>query len=785
MNLFTDYFNYISEVESKVMAHAEEIGMCFFQGKMPAEITDHDTSLADRHNNGRMTMKLTTDAGCFMYKPHPLAGDIAARGLFEKYFDDIIKVPKTIDYDSYGFAEYIENRPADNLKDAKKYFYNLGGIAAIAHAIGMGDLVMENFLAEGPVPVFVDSEFFLSPVRPSAIGRRDLEGAFGKQVRAAFEQTAIFGFLKEGQPVGLLNCWDFQNKGLPVIDGVTQKTFDYTADILQGYEDVYRRCMENKEGIMDSLSELKGKRMRVFVRSTEYYFTMVKIAKDPRLLESEALKKHLFGRMADIYKTAGLTGYEKLLEKEQESILKEDIPMFWAEPSARDLYFGDECVFEGFFEKSMIENAKDRLDALSDTDMVFSKELLGRLFESTVIFPDKESVKIDPDSEPIDAAAAVSAAKEIFEKLYSQMLTAPDGSRGLISVRYASAAPEPCDETIGMGITGAAVFAAAVKKILPECEKETAEVIDKALSIIEIYIKSFEDGNLGEDKLKEVGFFSGYAGILEGLLIIKQLVNDERVNNLCTRLYRLSGICNLGNTANPGIYNGPAGFILALCDERNEILDQGMVKKAADILISEVTSENYKLLSGFGNGISGIGTALLAAYKATSEERFLVEAHRCFDEEHELYRDELSTWPDLREKEDDGRYMHGICSGAPGIAIAMSVAEKFGIETAAIDKERALNAMRTLPALHADRVCCGNASLAEALLTLKDYEDASKILGKIHDRYKKTGELSMSNPGSTNAYIPGLMFGCAGVGYEFLRFAYPDIIPGLFDFGLQ
>ena len=134
--------------------------------------------------------------------------------------------------------------------------------------------------------------------------------------------------------------------------------------------------------------------------------------------------------------------------------------------------------------------------------------------------------------------------------------------------------------------------------------------------------------------------------------------------------------------------------------------------------------------------------------------------------------------------------MHGYCSGAPGIGImthriltSFSGSDREMPEYDSLYKScrkcalLAAAANEKLPLLYRDHLCCGNSAIAEYYLSNGEQEKAGRVLYAMYLR-KKTAGTYMTIPAEYRTRRPmlSLFYGIAGVGYEMLRYAFPDRI---------
>lgn len=128
-------------------------------------IVDVSLAAGDTHNHGRSVMVFHTDAGTLVYKPHDLRVDDQIYGFVERFFPDFVGIPRSVAFGrDFGVCEFIEKRRAEGDDEAKRFWYNLGGLTAFAKLFGSTDLHFQNILCHGTVPYLIDLETILAPV---------------------------------------------------------------------------------------------------------------------------------------------------------------------------------------------------------------------------------------------------------------------------------------------------------------------------------------------------------------------------------------------------------------------------------------------------------------------------------------------------------------------------------------------------------------------------------------------------------------------------------------------
>lgn len=276
---------------------------------------------------------------------------------------------------------------------------------------------------------------------------------------------------------------------------------------------------------------------------------------------------------------------------------------------------------------------------------------------------------------------------------------------------------------------------------------------------------------------------SGAAGVLRALRIMGTCMGGcaEWIDRLQLQLSRLPV-----ESAGLDVFSGVSGLML-------ECRDPVLLRRCADRLLSTKTLQTKdglalwdplgkgRAISGMGHGMAGIGLALVKAYGLLGDARYLDAARDAFAWEHGVYSENLGTWPDLRTP-GAPRAMHGYCSGAPGIGLALLGCAEYSplLPNHAEDLDRALHACLTIPIQFRDHLCCGNGAAVDFLLEAgsrlnrDDLTQAARhLLSRMAQR--KGGDYAYMPQTYQPAFSPSLFYGAAGVGYELLRAIHPAL----------
>ena len=393
---------------------------------------------------------------------------------------------------------------------------------------------------------------------------------------------------------------------------------------------------------------------------------------------------------------------------------------------------------------------------------------------------------------PISREQAIAEAKRVFEKMHNLGIEAPNGRLVWGYVDNSSRAFQFGDAGLFDGFTGLAVFATACAAVWPDGQirERTDVLVQEAVDEIRGLCQVLDRHVGNPDAGVPVGEGAGFGGILTGIALMRRYAPSETLDALCEQVLALLEKTDFSGCTVADRIGGLAGLVATLCRFEEYRGQTTMIRNAADRIL-ELKTFAYKdyvlwktmfeiprVLSGAGHGMSGIAEALIAAADVLDDDRYLPAAVEALDYEIDAYRryeKKFGTWADLREF-PPVKYMHGYCAGAPGTGIVVNriMEEGRGDARAQTIAHMARQSIDTLPLMPFDHLCCGSSAVAEYYLSVGDHEAAGRILNTIcgHDLYEGSHQDSTSN--ASGSAVATLFNGVCGIGYELLRYAYPE-----------
>ena len=790
--------NSLLEALDRLAEHRDEICDSLLAGRRFQTIDDVALSTGDTHNCGRSVTIFTTDAGKLVYKPHDLRVDELLYEFVQRFFDDFVGIPRAIAFGSqFGVCEYVEKRRAEGEDEAERFWYHMGGLAAFAKLLGSTDLHFQNILCCQTMPYIIDLETILSPISSERLAY--LQSADTRECHThSLAPSLLMPSRVEDMELSVLT--NTEESGIaPVVDGKIVTVEPYLPAFTQGYDVVYTRIVEQREAIREAVSSFPlDTTVRIVMRATRGYWLMSQKLYHYSTLASPADRQRSLETLERILRESNITAEAPIIDSEVEQMRRGDVPYFYTYVSSLSLYGDGEELAQGKFSLSAIERIFETLDAMGKEDEEFDLSYIERaigMYDCESDEPQREAPsRRDVTDFPISREHAIAAAKSVFQRMHDLGIRAPNGRLVWGYVSSSTQAFQFSDAGLFDGFTGLAVFATACAAVWPDdlirerTDALVREAVDEIRGLCHLMDRHMDNPSFGAP----VGEGAGFGGILTGIALMRRYAPSETLDALCEQVLALLQRTDFSGCKMADRIGGLAGLVAVLCRFEEYRGQKTTIRNAADRILElkTLTYKDYVLwktmfdvpraLSGAGHGMSGIAEALVAAADVLDDDRYLSAAAEALDYEiyaYRRYQKKFGTWADLREF-PPVKYMHGYCAGAPGTGIVVNrmLEEGRGDARAQTIARMVRQSVETLPLMPFDHLCCGNSAVVEYYLSTGDREAAGRVLGAIggHGSHEDKRQDFLSNV-SCNS-IATLFNGIGGIGYELLRYAYPDTI---------
>ncbi|SFQ29344.1 type 2 lantibiotic biosynthesis protein LanM [Butyrivibrio proteoclasticus] len=772
------------------------ISDAIFPDKVYSKIEDVGFISGDTHNQGRSVTIIKTDIGIFVYKPRDSRVDKCINELITEYFDEYIGIPKCYACGKeYGVNEYIEQkRIIDDDDEVRKFFRNLGAVTAFAKILGTADMHSENILFIGAKPYIIDLETSFSPIfifddedecfpNLISIKNRTLDGYGILPARINGMECSIL------MPTG--------NRNSPVLNGRSVTIYSYLDDYLNGYRTFYDTVAAKKEIIIQKINSFpKDIPIRVILRSTKDYDDYIrKLYHRQAVSDDESRRKTIDLLKRILYKNTELK-FQSMIESEISQLLCGDIPYAYTKLDSCSIYMDKECVVSNAIKSSSFKHAIDIIQHLDDNDREFDIGFIKRAilqYPALLNAEAKENI-ISTSGEVCSERIAVNEAESILKEVYDLGIKGKDGHIYWGYNRADGGKFGFCKADLALGLCGMAVFSTACASVSADekIKDISSQILDECIFYLEHTHDYIRLKYINSEKSPDLGEAEGIGGILTGLAVIRRYYDSSEIRSLQQLYVKLLdtidySLCNL-----PDRMCGLAGLLSTLCRFEEYRNNKVILKILADRLLELKTlecdgmnlwksfSNNPCAISGAGHGQAGIAEALFSVSKILEDKIYFKAAYEGIIYEHELhnkYISQFGTWPDLRKVPTES-YMNGYCSGPPGIGIMLERIKANGINSdvlMALEKKVKISIAK-LPLNVRDHLCCGNSAIVEYYVSIGDYSMANKVLSAMQKRRDDEGSYRYNSYMFNNGATPSLFYGISGIGYEMLRFAFPEKI---------
>jgi type 2 lantibiotic biosynthesis protein LanM len=795
----------------------------------PGMLSDVRASAGDTHRNGRSVIIASFTSGArIVYKPRSSAVDVHfqqllhwlnARGARPQF-----RLLKTLNFREHGWTEFVHAAPCVNREQVAEFYTRQGGYLAILYALQASDFHCENLIASGEHPVLVDLEALFHPNVESSARQGDAnEVAFGLEYSAL--RTGLLPFrlwADEDQPgvdmsglgsaAGQLSPrgvprWERadtdemhvvrermpmpESENLPMLNDERVNAADFVDSIADGFASVYRTLLGNRHDLLDVLDQFSTDEVRVIARGTHTYGTLLHESFHPDVLRYHKDRLALFDRLKDI--SAPSPALMKVVEAEQNDLIRGDIPLFTTRPDSRDLWTSDNECIEGYFAEPGLVRVKRHLHQLNTEDL--ERQLwIVRASVSTLDTHREASTSwlgsARSSSEcAITSDQLISAACEIGDRLVTLSFNADNGATwlGLMPAGQMEWSVSPLGLDFYDGLPGVMLFLARLGAVTGNHHYS-----DLAKSALKSLLHQIEELN----NFSLIGAFNGLGGVIYSLVQVGSIWNDQSLYDEAETLLRVLPDL-IPKDTRLDVIGGVAGCALAL-----RILDR--CKPSAELRKLALACGNRLLetarnmqtgigwicgdnadspLTGFAHGNSGIAYALLELSELTGERSFAESARMAFDYERSIFSPVHGNWPDLRTNAPEG-FAAAWCHGAPGIGLSRICSRRHQYDPMLrkeIDVALTTTTSRGFGSNHT--LCHGDLGNAEILLhaeqTLKEPRwrvHANRAIAAALHNSREAGWIC-GNPYRIES--PGIMTGLAGIGYTLLRFVDPVGIPSI------
>ena len=641
-------------------------------------------------------------------------------------------------------SAFVAHLPAASSEDVCDYFHRCGALIFLAYLLGSTDLHFENIIACRNKPVVIDAETILgAPLQRSSGTLHTLTNSV---LHAGLLPHIWYTESKTPLRAGLIgednteNILYYQNKPCMI--------YDYEHEVTEGFLAAYRFTLEHKTRIGTLLACFSDSTARVLLRPSEVYGGIIGF-----LEKTEADKKEPFARalLERAYQKDMRADFaaamEPVLQAEIDAVCAGDVPYFSAHYRSRALWCKEAKLARAYFEHTPEESIHERLNALTREDMHAQSRLIALSLAAARPLAKRRA----------QSMKATNAERAMFEKLESGYISSL--SAGFVSLT-SPVGGKAYLQSVGFGLYHGLSGILCAYAALYQSTKDN----DILQALRARYAPLGASIRAGYTLTDDISLAEGTAGVIAALLHIGELTGDK---HFCEDALCLAEKIEINFPANAplDLLYGISGLAVVLPK-----LPQKTAKPLAEAILPLLENAQSDL-TGAAHGAAGIALGIAAAAFILDTDRYDNKIIELLHAENRAYMEEERNWRDMRVKEE-ARFMHGWCTGAPGIGMCRKKMLSYTDNPAIIaickqDIERATNNLCAHLTAKKDCLCCGNAARWMALSNLDIKKDGFHTA--LYDTMKGDG-LTLLHPLNTADVNYSLMQGLAGVIYAIILY---------------
>jgi len=425
-----------------------------WDGDAPTALTEVHADAGDPHNGGRSVALLGFDgARHAVYKTKDLRSGAAFMDLVGTVADEL-RILTILPRDGYGWEERLQPAPCASRADVAAFYRHFGMLLRLLQLLEARDFWLDNLLACGDQPMFVDFETLVQPrhappgpprahdlveesVAPTAAVSLRVQGPLGLR-------ATDFGALTPSRPLTtpfrptLDALFDPAERPVvddtgqivmqpppyaPVLDGAPVGVEGFEDMLEAGYREMQDRLVARRADVERAIAAFEGLPVRAILRDTFTCHRIIFAASDPRLLVDGAARDRALRRLLN-------TARAEIAWSEIEAFRRLDVPLFLSRTDSPALDSVDARVVEDFFDGTAWERLRARVADLPAFPLDRHLDLLRASLESgdRAVHPPRR--RATTDEEPLARAVALADA------ILADAITEDDGSLSWVGLTY-------------------------------------------------------------------------------------------------------------------------------------------------------------------------------------------------------------------------------------------------------------------------------------------------------------------------------------------------------------
>ena len=465
---------------------------------------------------------------------------------------------------------------------------------------------------------------------------------------------------------------------------------------------------------------------------------------------------------------------------------------------SRDLHLPTGKTIRNAFEETALDRVRRRVRSLNPGDMELQTDLIrASLSMSAIEVHEAQSPSAEKES-PADLPLASSGklhaeAAGIAAAIRDRAIRSADGGVTWIAPQLLPGATHyqlrPVRMDLYNGLAGIALFFAALHRVTGEGAGDARAALAPVLR----FIDSASPRRLTNEGYT-IGAATGVGSFIYALTRCADFLDQPELLQNAETASRWISPDQIDTDEMFDLMSGSAGAILGLlalfeATQNSELLENCIL--CGDHLLKKRRQAGPgaawrtgrgKFMTGLSHGAAGIALSLLRLSASSGESRFRDGALDAIAFENSTFDRKVRNWPDFRyATEEHPAFMTTWCHGGPGIGMARVAGLPF-FDSPEVREDicAALATVRAQGIGSKDGLCCGTLGRGELLLAVERNDPAALDLASgVVEKSHRSGGYSTSGKAGQEFFDPSFFQGLSGIGYQLLRIAHPDRLPGV------
>ena len=446
----------LAEVIRALESDHREIG-CLTGSSSPLKISALQGDAGDLHLGGRSVMLLTfSDGTRVVFKPKNLAVTDAFRSLVQRVNDagysPPLRVHGAIVRETHTWEEFVPHQACSSDDQVERFYRRIGGWIRLLQVIEGRDFWLDNLIANGEHPIFIDLETILQPRRRGGlnteaaqlvqdridsspvgtsiitmatpigpdVGSEEL-GCFAapRAYLSPFPATEIPGVSTESIDHRGYRTWTHLEHA-PLLHDAPARAGQWYASVEAGYRDMAATLDSIAPELLtpgNLIDQLCQHPVRTIYRDTWTCLGIVQRSVSPPLLGQYRRRRAFLESMKRSAQTPGSLPEAVLAQvvaAEQRAIAALDVPFFTSSPLDSSIVPPDAPAIPGVFDGNVRDRVRQRLEkppgASLEGDVAYLRTAfrLSQRGAAPINAAESNRATLEPD-DPVAASLAIGA----------------------------------------------------------------------------------------------------------------------------------------------------------------------------------------------------------------------------------------------------------------------------------------------------------------------------------------------------------------------------------------